>query len=329
MLRNRCYIYMLLLSLHCLSSCSKQEAEEGWTVLDFSPAIEGAAVSKAGAVDGTYFPPGDYFLGLSLGEYASGTFTEQQKGYKNIKTHLNVTGFDATTNLFVWDYNFNGTGHKSLSVLAGEDVTVYAYHPYVTNLDDPTMLPFVSGQDDWMWAVSSIPGAELKSGETKSVNLDFEHAMTCIEVKIRCKYMGSVRLTKVMLKDSEGRLVREGTIDLQNNGAITPNGYSNSIEISPNSSISISMVSVSLIMPEVLFDNVADFTIEFEFNGYPAETVFTFPDTMRDSNGADVPLAGFEKGKRYIFSLMLDNVMRFEPVGIDDQWVVDDVLIEL
>lgn len=50
-----------------------------------------------------------------------------------------------------------------------------------------------------------------------------------------------------------------------------------------------------------------------------------------DAPGETVTITAFEVGKRYTYSLTLDNTMKFEPIDIEDVWNSDgnDIEIEL
>lgn len=51
---------------------------------------------------------------------------------------------------------------------------------------------------------------------------------------------------------------------------------------------------------------------------------------MRNLSGeGEVDGFGVETGKRYIYSLTLDNTLRFTPVGVDNTWETVEFELEL
>ena len=83
-------------------------------------------------------------------------------------------------------------------------------------------------------------------------------------------------------------------------------------------------------MPPVAGYEDGDFTLSFVFDGKPAETTFPIPNRMRNLSGeGEVTVSEFETGKRYIYSLTLDNTLRFTPVGVDNTWETVEFELEL
>ncbi len=330
------------LGLVFLVSCSgesKAVPDLETVPLLFDVSIAEGESTKAGPVTnsivGTLFPPSGgnwYGIGINVGEYdeAGMAFRPQQSGYRNIRTTLYVTGKTSEENEYDWTYHFDGKDHKSLSVLNGRGVEVYAYHPYVDGGTDLSAIAFESGQYDWMYAFSKIDA--VGGGTSCTVPLKFHHAMTCIQVRMKMKYNANIKLTSMTLTDGGGRrLCERGTMNLiddPDNGlipgelALSPEGMSDMITISPDESLINTFTDFCIIMPEVKDIYPGDFTLSFRFDGLAAQSVFRLPEEMnvRNSDGTytRTTVTGFEKGKRYVFQMMLDNNMQFTPIGVFD-----------
>lgn len=327
---------LLILTLAAsLVSCGKSsvpESERETVPLVFeSPSIVHAQESKA-SVDGINFPPRPSAYPLGIWIVRGGTFQEQMTPFRNMKSELNVGADDEIH----WNYYiYDGTQqYDVIYVLKGKAADVYAYHPWRSSVSDITAVPFVSGQDDWMWAEPlHLSSADTDTDDPISRPLRFHHAMTCIEVNIRCVYQGNVYLTSMTLTDKcdSPRLSSGGTMNAAT-GELSCNPPVSSIRISPNTFVSHQSAGTTfyIMMPSVgSEDNPLDLgnkpmELSFVFNGVDAETKFTLPNVMGGEE-----LVSFKRGYKYKYKLVLDNKMDFQPIGVEKNWGTAYVDFEL
>lgn len=332
-----------LLGLLLLAACGKETAEQPSgnaerVSLDFTARIvaEVRPQTKAAPVEGTIFParPEDYPIGMwicSHEEAPQQKFAPAMSGYGNLLASLSVGAKDQGENEYVWNYTFDERTHSVLSVQREVPIDIYAYHPYTEEAGDPTRIPFTSGEEDWMWAEPQTLAAGDLTGPSVQVPLRFKHAMTCLQVGIRCLYTGSVRLTSMTLTDSRGRLYARGTMNaLTGELTCAEEDKTESITISPNTALNTTETVFCIIMPPVEDYKNEEFTLSFVFNGIDGKTDYKLPATMKNlTTQNDVTITEFETGKRYIYHLTLDNTMSFAPVGVDDTWQSENIDLEL
>lgn len=315
-----------LLCLLGLSACSREPAAEltEFVRLDLNAAVTANAYSGTrAAVDGTYFR-GQHRFGMWVCE--SGTeFRPVMDGYMNLLATLNAQNKDSQ----VWQYTFDGLQHDIMHVKRFTPADIYAYYPFTGNswpndTFNPLAVPFRSGTSDWMWAEPVTLGEELLHGDRVDVPLEFHHAMTCIEVRIKCLYTGTVDLTEMSLTDSKGRLIKSGTMNILT-GELSFGEENKAGRLTITYSVNESRLTTQerrfhIIMPAVSGYEDGDFELSFKFDNLPAKTSFSIPGNIIDQDGNDIKITGFETGKRYIYSLTLDNMLRFVPKGVTDDW---------
>lgn len=318
-------IFYILVVLSVFLSCEKEShlpLDKGKEYIPFSVTPGLAMETKA--VEGTYFGTGSYNLGLWLGHRDnSGVFVPQIKGYDNIKAGAVSTAGGSSSEFRIdWTYTLGGNSYKSLFVEKGEEVEVYSYHPWVSGVTDLAAVPFVSGQSDWMWAAPVTMSQSQTSGDAAVAELQYSHAMTCIEVQLSCVYDGTVRLTKMTLNDTQGRLYSKGTMNALD-GSLSLNDADKveSISITPNRSLNTLSQAFSIIMPSVSGlqlgsgTDAGELFLSFEFNGKPGLQKFYLPKSMI-KDGVETDIDSFDTGKKYIYRLVLDNKVRFSPVEV-------------
>ena len=325
---------LLVAMLSVAVSCSKEHplSDDGETVplLLEVPSIKASVSSKA-AVNGNNFPYSHtaYKVGLWL-MHPGNKVIPQIEGFDNLKAeYLFADGVNR------WTYYPFGTGEgksgeSSLYILKDRSLDIYAYYPWVESAEDLTNIPFVSGEDDWMVADPIMLDADDTGAEVRRT-LEFRHMMTCIEVKIQCRYEGNITLTSLTLTDSKGRLVASGAFDCTEDDldhAVT--GIAGeSIVVEPQRNITRgSWVSTYIMMPPVSGLDLAskEMKMTFVFNNIEAETEFYLPSMM---NGAGTPVTEFKRGYKYIYELKLDNTMDFRPVGIEQQWQTQTITLPI
>ena len=323
---------LLLVSfVSCDTMTSDVDDDKTVPLIFASPSILYSHETKA-SVNGSEFPPSPSAYPLGVWIVKGGEFTEQITEFRNMKSELNV----GAGNEIHWNYYvYNGTRqYDVIYVMKGRPADIYAYHPWKSYVDDITAIKFTSGQEDWMWATPvNLSSTDTDTDEPIVSELAFAHAMTCIEVNIRCKYEGSVRFTSMTLTDESDtpRLVASGTMNAVN-GELTCDAPVSSITITPNVGLThtSSGTTVFIIMPQVGDeDNPLDLTnkkmnLSFKFNGIDAETSFTLPSVMGGSE-----IKAFKRGYKYKYNLVLDNQIDFIPVGVEKEWGTKYVDFEL
>lgn len=357
---------LMLFCLILMASCEKHPteniAEPGMVVLDLSALISSEARSQTRAVDGDRFPPRneDYPIGLWIceAEDAPVNFTPAMRGYDNLLASLAVAAKSESEHEEVWNYVFEGRNHNTLSVRQNRAVDIYAYYPQVEMEEGgeeftPAAVPFTSGETDWMWAnfpdgyestngkawmnLTAAQTDVVPAAQPVTVPFRFHHAMTCIQVSMKCKYSGSVRLISMTLTDSEGRLYTKGTMNAWTGKlALDEADRVTEITITPNATLGIAEQDFCIMMPAVDGYKNNQFTLSFVYQGIngqtPGRETFSLPDNMKSlSSEGEVTITGFETGKRYIYRLTLDNTMRFAPVGVDEEWAagMEEIDLEL
>lgn len=317
---------VLLFAVSCGDKSGLKLDDETVMLTFANPSISASVDSKA-SVDGNNFPFSHtaYELGLWLMQKGDLT-TPQIDGFNNLKAeYLFADGVNQWT-YYPFGTEARQTGESSLHILKGRDLDIYAYHPWVEGADDITRIPFVSGENDWMTAVPTyLTSAETVTSVTKS--LEFRHLMTCIEVRIQCRYDGNITLTSMTLTDSKGRLVTSGTFDCSEedvNDAVSGT-TGPQITVEPKRSLGRNWASTYIMMPPVSGLDLAskEMKLSFVFNNIEAETEFYLPSTM---NGSSTPVTEFKRGYKYIYELKLDNTMDFRPVGIEQQWTTQTII---
>ena len=252
-------------------------------------------------------------------EETPASFTAHMRHYANLKATLDVSAATETENVEMWTYGTHNA--TALGVRENSDVDIYAYYPYVEGVTDLRAVPFTTGQDDWMWAKPArLTASQTAPGvsEPVEVPLQFSHVMTCIEVRIRTKYNGSVSLTSMTLTDKavKNRLCSAGTFNAMT-GDVTQTETGNELTIRPGASINTGATRFYLMFPEVTGYSDNEFELSFVFNNIAAQTTFPLPTAMRDAEDNPVTIDGFHRGTKYIYELMLDNTMHFEAIGTE------------
>ncbi len=336
-----------LLGLMLSGACSEKHATERPAPeaevvrLDFTAGIATeAAPSTRATVDGSVFPPRTdaYLIGMWVCRHEEdpAEFIPAMDGYENLRAALYATGSTTGGDYEQrWQYTFDGLQHDILNVVRRTAIDIYAYYPRQSSEPgaefDPTAVPFRSGSTDWMWAAPLQFAGEELSGSSVSAPLVFGHAMTCLEIRIRCLYAGTVNLTSMTLTDKKKRLYTSGSMNIVDRTLdLNDADLSETLTVSPGTRLQTTYLKFHLIMPPVADYEDGDFTLSFVFNGKPAETQFAVPNRMTSlTDGSEVTVSEFESGKRYIYSLTLDNTLHFLPVGVDDTWETEEFELEL
>ena len=326
MIKYKFISFLLAVGLMATCACERLgiagDSHETVSLLFSSPSIIHSVDSK-GAVQGNDFPPSPSAYPLGIWIVRGGTFEEQMTPFRNMKSELSVGADDEIH----WNYHVYGDEERYdvIHIMKARSADVYAYYPWNDEVEDVRVVPFISGQDDWMWASPiNLTEDETNTDSQITKSLEFTHAMTCIEVNIRCLYRGNVRLTSMTLTDNaaEPRLIPGGTMNTVN-GELTNDSPVKSSMISPDVYLThqASGTSFYIIMPSVGNDSEPldlenkPMELSFVFNGINGKTTFPIPSEM---GGAE--LKSFKRGYKYVFQLVLDNKMDFKPVGVESEW---------
>lgn len=332
----------LLSCLLLAAACTKEPAanpSDETVPLNLSAYITAEAQLQSRAiVPGNKFPSNNtkYPIGMWVCQHEDTptAFTPAMSGYGNLLASLGVEAISENEWRDIWKYTFDGTTHDILSVQRNKAVDIYAYYPHTASASVPTAVPFTTGDTDWMWARPVTLTDSQLSGSSVETPLQFSHAMTCLRVRIRCKYNGNVQLTSMTLTDTEGRLYKAGSMNIVDQELnLSEADKTGELTLTyADKTVTTSFKDFCILMPPV--ENYANeqFELSFVFNNIAAQTTFKIPSTMTspDASGETVTITAFEAGKRYTYNLTLDNTMTFEPIGIDDEWItVEDIEMEL
>lgn len=324
----------ILLALFLVAACAGEDAAErepagaGGPRLQLSARMQaGAAVESRVLGDDAAFPAGDYRFGTWICDHSRlPDFVPAKNGYANLQSDMKVAPSGSQTWTFTFD---NGRYGTTLNVSRGVAIDIYSFYPrpqsgtQATSLDN---VPFTSGTTDWMWANASLAADDLR-GETVNVGLRFAHAMTCMRIRIRCKYTGGINLASITLKDSQNpsRLFTGGSMNLAERKLVTADDRrTDALKVAFETSVNTAYKDFHIFMPPVADYRDGEISLAFVFDGVAAKTEFAIPATIKDNAGNDVTISGFEAGKRYTYSLTLDNQVVFAPVSVDDTWETID-----
>lgn len=311
------------------------------------PTIEATPLTRTMPIDGTTFPwegrdhstsgseryrSTDYSLALYVCN--DGTYKPHARGYTNKLTTLRVTqDTEQNTTAYSWP-----SGLPSLRL--DQNVDIYAYYPHDNNhVANPNVVPFTTHlQKDWMWATPVNLDQVSESNHT--VQLQFQHAMTCIEVRLSTKYESTVELYKIILNDTQSSLVNNGTMNITN-GSLTYTANQPSITIQGNNANkdllpvhSEGFYSYCFLMPEKSF-NEGELSLSFVYdyvdpNFTHGRATYTIPTTFTDGNGQEQTITKLKTGKKYVLNLVIDNATSIYPLSQQiDEWTTVDVNLKI
>ena len=312
------------------------------------PTIEATPLTRTMPIDGITFPwegrnhstsgSGKYrYTDYSLALYVcnDGTYEPHASGYTNKLTTLRVTrDMEQNSTAYSWP-----SGLPSLRL--DQNVDIYAYYPHDNNhVANPNVVPFTTHlQKDWMWATPV--DLDKVSESNRTVQLSFQHAMTCIEVRLSTKYEGTINLHQITLSDTQHQLVANGTMDITN-GTLNYTADQSSITITGNNtnnnqlpkSDGSSFFSYCFIMPEKSF-NKDELSLSFVYdyvrpNSTQGRATYTIPTTFTDKNGQEQTITKLETGKKYVLNLVIDNTTSIYPLSQQiDEWTNVDVNLKI
>jgi hypothetical protein len=128
------------------------------------------------------------------------------------------------------------------------------------------------------------------------------------------------------LNDTRGRLYAEGTMNaLDGSLSLNETDKVGNISITPNVHLNTLSQPFSIIIPPLnglqLDDgtNSGELYLSFEFNGKPGLQKYFLPKSMM-KDGVETDINSFDKGKKYIYQLVLDNKVSFSPVEVVTEW---------
>lgn len=350
MRRLKTYILTLAIIVPSLVSCSGIDIgdmkDDYVTLCLNTPRIAADTDTKSMPIDGEFFPwqsrthavqtgnPSytDYSVGLWIcdGKTLDPHMPEHKNNNLVIRALHNISN---GKNTWAW---LKSNATYSPSVRMEAPIAIYAYYPFVTTGSfTPENVPFTTTeQKDWMWATATI------DNENHSVDFQFHHAMTCLEIRLSATYANSINLRKIILMDSENALVSEGTMDITN-GKLVFTADKSSITISGNNANSnlipvhkednTSYQSFCFLMPEKAFEP-GSLTLTFYYDGGTVSRTepYVIPSSFKDKDGVPQTITALEKGKRYVLNLMIDNSVYIKPLSfVTEDWTVEEIDLNL
>ncbi len=334
------FIHNIIVSIFCISvfcGCEGMaDSDSGLVSLDLrSVYVTNDSETRATIVEGTQLPATDaqnpHRFGMFV--YNSGTDVPQIAGYDEIEAVATVP----STSVINWRYNWKeGTSpmtNDRLSIVKGRAADIYMYHPYTAGQKDHTAIEFTTDeQKDWL----VTPPLKFTAEQTKSnisASINFSHLMTCIEIRLKNDYPGTVTLNSITLTDESAvmsgsdvissRLCSGGTFNLEESDitrAITGKTLTDAITIDENIDISDTGRSIYFIMPQIDSYTDGKLCLSFVINGKNTATKFHIPtEGITD---------GFRQGVKYMYTLTIDNTMKFNPTGRETDWTISTAYLE-
>lgn len=342
----RTYLFTLAIIFPPLVSCSSIDIgdmkDDYVTLCLNTPRIAADTDTKSMPIDGEFFPwqsrthavqtgntpYTDYSVGLWICD--GGTLEPHMPEHKNNNLILRAQ-HNVSTDKNTWAW-LKSNATYSPSVRLGKSIDIHAYHPFVTTDSfTPKNVPFtITEQKDWMWADVTI-----NNDENHSVDFKFHHAMTCLEIRLSTKYNSTINLTSITLTDKKSSLVSNGTMDIRN-GQLTFTADKSSLTIKGNNANSSllpihaednsSYQSFCFLMPEKEFES-GDMKLSFVFDGSAnGRSEYEIPVEFKNSEQSTVTINKFERGKKYIVYLLIDNQLCIEPLSFNiSDWTTVNV----
>lgn len=298
-------------------ACKKNPVEKG-VFLSFAPVMY-TGETKADFIVGDHFPNGTYHF--MTGIFNHETSDPHKSAYRDVDMLFNPgAGGDGLVQQF--KFNFDNVLHNTISVEPRTNLDIVSYYPYIEGQNDYSAVEVPFGVDVMYADPVTVNTGEPDEGITVvDVPLVMHHAMTCIQIDIRSLCYGSVTLNSISLNDPKGRLVKTGTMNIYDNGKITPTERTDKLTWTfTNMSIATEAKTVYLPMAEPIAETeepyAGDMTITFIFNGVESKESFTIPATT----GFDTEIGRFRAGYVYEYRLLFDNTVHFAPLQYYDSW---------
>lgn len=347
MKQHKSYITCLLVGT-LLASCADSPldnlpSEELVQLNLLPPTIEATPLTRTMPIDGTTFPwegrnheegiASNYAIAMFVCDL--GTDTPHMAGSNNF---LNALRSEYRNGIHSQKWQ------STISVRLGKSIDLYAYYPRVDKANIAlTAIPFTTTeQSDWMWANSVRQ--ESVSQENSPIQLTFQHAMTCIEVRLSTKYEGTINLHQITLSDAKNQLVANGTMDIKNH-SLSYTANQSSITITGNNTNNnqlpkadgSSFFSYCFIMPEkemaenqLTLSFVYDRSATYPYPSTPGRAIYTIPTTFTDGNGQEQTITKLKTGKKYVLNLVIDNTSSIYSLSQQiDEWTIVDVNLKI
>ena len=312
------------------------------------PTIKATPLTRTMPIDGTTFPwegrnhstavigNNKYSLyNVSLSIYNHGTNNPHMNGYGNKKVIL-LSNYNTQTQSKSQRWTTNGSDTFVSAARLNANVDIYAYYPHVEGVFPIEEVPFTTDeQHDWMWATPV--NLDQVSESNRTVKLTFQHAMTCIEVRLCTKYYSTINLYSITLSDKTETLTAGGTMNIKtgelnyekNKKSITI-GSNNSTDLLPiHNEANTAYLSYCFLMPEKEY-SAGDLELSFKFDRSsespypttPGRSSFKIPSYFQNQEGTGVAVSKLERGKKYVINLMVDNTMLISPLSftVEPSW---------
>lgn len=327
--------YLLFLLLSALSCAKVQTSSLAVSVV---AEVENGARPVKGVVGGDRFAHGNTF-GLFV-YYAENEGSQMQNFRSYGSKYANIKAMNENGR---WSYTLNGSSSSSESFFLIEPsaegasaLAICAYAPCLTGAVSITDIPFTLGGQyskisDLMWASQNLNSDNLyiePKGNTETVHLTFRHALSMLNIRLKCKYDNTT------MQVSSVKIVRKGETPLYASGrfnAVTGTFYDSvpadevvfSFENDGGSYVFDDSEYLDLpvmILPVDEYIADGDYEIVFTFNGHTLSD--RYPIKRDDVKVGEV--CGFEQGKVYTFEFLFNNYAQIQNVEIDlsETWPV-------
>ncbi|MGL4293571.1 MAG: fimbrillin family protein, partial [Bacteroidales bacterium] len=300
-------IFSLFLACGLFCSCvddgSEPSLQKEETSLRFTTSILGVATdngSTRGAFMGNAFPEGESNIGMFVSS-SGGTLPST---VANMKAVLTKTAGSADS----WRFLDGSTVLYPMAQVGGR-VEAVAYYPWNSSgtkgsvpFDLSTSASQLS-QEDLMFATTT------ETVSTASpIRLQFQHAYTLIELKLKKHGSGSLTVKEAVLENigSKRFICNKGTMNPVS-GSISPSQYGSvavkqDVELSEGTAQSFH-VMVPPFMSTSYADNDIFLTLKYEKEGSAGSTSFNFRKSyLNQANGG----WGFKQGVKNIYNLVLE-----------------------
>ncbi len=273
--------------------------------------------------------------------------------------HLNIR---ALMQQVGWLFNYEGMSAQTSQLIINRDednphyARIYAYSPWLASMSNPKEISFTlknsfENQEDIMWAEQNSrntnyfnPGYDITANrvedQEETIKLNFRHALSCLNLKIKTKTdnQANVTLTKVKISRVEnGPLMFSSATMNAIDGSLTMGVSTESWIISGDTGYGGVQIGAETDVPILLIpvsnakgsnSEGKAYRVDIYFNG-SAEPHASFDITTAMLKHKDEEVYGFQQGKRYTFTITVDDFTHIDRAVIDDWQSGDEINIKV
>ena len=315
-------------------SCEKQNADnDGIMDIAFNATINASLdyEVKSTKAEGTQFAPGTHNMGIWICNPSDNS--PILKEFENCRAEYTVDENENENENEKWVFHGNNRSWEDyISIDNGREVKICSYYPWNENVTDLRSVPFTGRDADFFWCEPIMLSSDETQGDgVLDVTLNYKRIVTCIEVAVLANRNDAICLNQITLTDINGaNFITSGTFDATT-GVISPSGEGmlDNICYQPNQMLTNDDTTprFSFIFPEYK-EYDSNFVLSFQFNNIPGLTTYTIPNAI---TGTETGPVKFEKGKKYIVTLQLNEEMKFKVVGFKtvDDWNQTPVITDI